>query len=122
MGVEDVNGKNSKTLGEKRKDSHPFKCVCQEKMTKVVLAMAIVTIGRTIVMIESDLIIEAGAECTRLIVIVDHPNNPEHAQILVMSARETGLRHRPRKQPAPAVDNYCAANAALRIFQRRFRG
>ena len=40
----------------------------------------------------------------------------DHAQTHVMSDRETGLRHRPRKQPAPTADNNCASIAACRYF------
>ena len=56
--------------------------------------------------------IQEGEVYIKSAVMQDHQSRREHAQRHVIDVRETGLRHRPRKQPAPAADSNCHTTPA----------
>ena len=62
--------------------------------------------------IAGDMTIPEGEVYIKSAVMQDHPFRREHAQRHVIDVRETELRHRPRKQPAPAADSNCHTTPA----------
>ena len=63
-------------------------------------------------MIVDDMTIPEGEVCIKSAVMRHHQFKREYARRRVIDVRETGLRHRPRKQPAPAADSNCHTTPA----------